>query len=233
MNCIVPLAGPDFVTPAFGLRPLHPIDGVPLIEAALTSRPWWRDGGLKAEGLVFVMREVAGAEQVRAFVADRFAGARIVMLSQPTGGALMSALAASALVAETGAPLIVDLVDILYNAEVDIESLFAEPLIAGALPWFSSDEDCYSYLRLEGDRVTRTAEKQVISRHASAGTYFFRDVATFLDAAAFSLRHRDALAWRDALYLCPAFNGLIAAKRIVQAFEVADCRPVGKAFKGH
>ena len=233
MNCIVPLAGPDFATPQFGLRPLYPIDGVPLIEAALTSRPWWRRGALNADGLVFVMRDVAGADEVRAFIAGRFAGARIVMLSHPTGGALMSALAGSALVAEVDAPLIVDLVDILYDADIDVEGLLADPKTAGALPWFSSEEDCYSYLQLEGDRVTRTAEKQVISSHASAGTYLFRDAATFLDAAAFSLRHREALAWRDVLYLCPAFNGLIAEDRIVRAFEVADCRPVGKAFKGH
>jgi hypothetical protein len=233
VNCIVPLAGPDFVTPAFGLRPLYPIDGVPLIEAALMSRPWWRSGALKPEGLVFVMRAVAGADQVQTFIADRFAGARIVMLSHPTGGALLSALAASGLLRDADAPLIVDLVDILYDADIDVERLFADPETAGALPWFSSDEDCYSYLQIEGAEVTRTAEKQVISRHASAGTYLFRDAATFLEAAAFSLRHRDALAWRDVLYLCPAFNGLIAANRIVRAFEVEGCRPVGKTFKGH
>jgi hypothetical protein len=233
VNCIVPLAGPDFVTPAFGLRPLYPIDGVPLIEAALTSRPWWRRGAVSADGLVFVMRDVAGANEVRAFIASRFAGARIVMLSHQTGGALMSALAGGALIADIDAPLIVDLVDVLYDADIDVEGLFADPATAGALPWFSADEDCYSYLQLEGDRVTRTAEKQVISSHASAGTYLFRDAATFLEAVAFSLRHRETLAWRDVLYLCPAFNGLIGEDRIVRAFEVADCRPIGKTFKGH
>jgi hypothetical protein len=233
VNCIVPLAGPDFVTPQFGLRPLFPLDGVPLLEAALTSRPWWRQGSLDARGLVFVIREVAGADEVRAFIERRFAGAQTVMLSHPSGGALMSALAATALLREPAAPLIVDLVDILYDGEIDCHALFADPKTAGALPWFSSAEDCYSYLELDGDRVMRTAEKQVISRHASAGTYLFRDAATFLDAAAYSLRHREALAWRGALYLCPAFNGLIAERRTVKAVEVADCRPVGKTFKDH
>jgi hypothetical protein len=231
VNCVIPLAGPDFVTPQWGVRALYPVDGVPLLEAAVTSRPWWRRGALRPEGLVFAMRDVPEADEVRRFIGDRFAGAQIVGLSDLSGGALLSALAAVALLRDPDAALVVDLVDILFDSEADCAAIFADPRVAGALPWFESDDDCYSYLELDGDRVRRAVEKRVISRHASAGTYLFRDAATFLDAAAYSLRNRQALAWRGALFLCPAFNGLIEKDQIVRPIAVSNCRAIGKTFK--
>ncbi len=73
-------------------------------------------------------------------------------------------------------------------------------------------------------------EKQVISDHASAGVYMFRDVEVFLEAASHSIRHRDMLAYRDSLFICPMVNGVVAAGLKVVAPAVSDCRSVGKLF---
>ncbi len=224
MTCIVPLAGPDFVQPDGHVRPLTMIEGTPLLETALTSRAWWRDGSLRPDGITFVLRDIPEATPVRAFIAERFAGARIATVSELTGGALLSALAGTALAMAPDLPLCVDLVDILYDGPEALLSRFDDPAVAGVIPWFTSDRPKYSYLEIVDGRVVRTAEKQVISTNASAGTYFFRDTPTFLDAAAWSLRHRETVARNGVLFLCPSFNAPAAQGRTVLPVKVDRVR---------
>ncbi len=230
MNAIIPLAGPDFIHPRFGIRPLVEVEGEPLVRRAITGRPWWRDGTLGPADLVFVLRDVPEAQTVQGFLTDWFPGSRNVRLSDLTGGALLSALAGTALLARPAAPVCVDLVDILYDGPA-MAGLFADPAVGGVLPCFQSDEPCYSYAEIAADgSVVRTVEKRVISSHASAGTYLFRDAALFLRAAAYSLEHADALAHKGALFLCPAMNGVIAEGLRVLPVPVDNVRPVSKSF---
>lgn len=234
MICIVPLAGPDVVHERLGIKALMDVDGRPLVEAALTSRPWWRQRILTSSRLIFVLRrDIDASRRIEDVLRGRFPGARFAWLSGLSGGALYSALAATALVTDPDAPICVDLVDILYSSDEPLADRFAsDPALAGLLPWFASSESCYSYVRMdETGRVSEAAEKRVISGNASAGTYLFRDTATWLDAAAWSIRHRDEVAVKDALFICPSFMGLIADGRKVVGCEVADAEPISKLFQ--
>lgn len=228
MKCIVPLAGPDVWSEKFGLRPLFEVDGRPLIDLALTSRAW--TGRLSGEDYIFVLRETHGREPLAAHLASAFPGCRLVTLSHLTGGALFSLLAAMALVGPEE-PIIVDLADILFSdGPADPAALFAEATLGAIVPVFSSSESCYSYLRLEHGLVVEAREKVVISDQASAGVYMFRDVDVFLRAAAHSIRHRETLAHRNSLFICPMVNGVVDAGLTVIAPAVSDSRPVGKLF---
>lgn len=233
MMCVVPLAGPDVVHPQHGIKALMDVDGLPLVEAALTSRPWWRQGALRPDGLVFVLRrDVEASVVLEAALRQRFPGAAFTWLGDLSGGALYSALAGSALLTRPEQPLCIDLVDILYEGDDAIADRFAAaPDLAAVVPWFESAESCYSYLRMDSaGRVAEAAEKRVISTHASAGTYFFRDTPTWLDAAAHSIRHRERLAVKGALFVCPAVNGPIEAGHTVIGVPVRNPRPVSKLF---
>ncbi|CAO3424183.1 hypothetical protein [Azospirillum doebereinerae] len=233
MMCIVPLAGPDLLHPTLGLKPLMAVDGRPLVETALTGRPWWRQGRLRPDGLVFVLRrDLPVGETLEAVLRQRFPGAAFVWLGELSGGALLSALAGTALLRRPEEPLCIDLVDLLYESVDPIEERFAaDPALAAVVPWFESNEDCYSYLRMDAaGRVTEAVEKRVISSCASAGSYLFRDAATWLEAAAHSIRHRDRLGCRGALFVCPAMTGLIEAGRSVVGMPVDHVRPITKLF---
>ena len=233
MMCIVPLAGPDVVHPTHGIKPLMAVDGLPLVEAALTGRPWWRQGLLRPEGLVFVLRrDLEASAELETVLRTRFPGAAFAWLGELSGGALWSALAGTALLRRPDAPLCIDLVDILYECDDLVADRFAADAdLAAVVPWFESSESCYSYLRMDAQgRVSEAAEKRVISTHASAGSYFFRDAATWLDAAAHSIRHRDRLAHKGALFVCPSVMGLIEAGRTVTGVPVNHPRPVSKLF---
>lgn len=231
MICIVPLAGPDFHSAAHGIKALWPVGGQPLIRAALDSRPWRTAGLLPSERIIFVMRRSAEADDLRQKLDDWFPGSQTVHVPALTGGALLSALAGTAMARAADEPVCIDLVDVLFDSEELVLPRFERPEVGGVLPWFVSDDPAFSYLDVdERGMVVRTAEKQVISRRASAGVYFFRDMPTWLSAAAFALAHRDTLAVRGIHFVCPAMNGVFAAGRRVEAFEVGTVRAVSKIF---
>ena len=231
MQCIVPLAGPQLTHPRHGLLGCYPVDGVPLLKRTLQTRPWWRAGQLSAKDLVFVLREGPEYEALRNAVTDWFRGSRIVTLSRLTKGALMSALAGAAIITELDQPLIVDLADILYDTDLDVEASFErEPTANALVPFFEDDDVCYSYFRLEQDgSVALAVEKQVISRNASAGTYIFRSTSHFVAAAGASLSHaRQELTVGNALFVCPVLNSVIRAGARVLAVPTYNVRSISK-----
>lgn len=231
MQCIVPLAGPQLSHPRYGLLGCYPVDGVPLLKRTLQSRPWWRAGHLGAEDLVFVLREGSEYDALRGAVSGWFQGCRIVTLSVLTKGALMSVLAGAAIITALDEPLIVDLADILYDADLDIEGKFvAEPSAKALVTFFEDDASCYSYFRFAEDgSVAQAVEKQVISRNASAGTYIFRSTGQFIEAVGESLwQARRELTVGNSLFVCPVVNSVIRAGARVLAIPTYNVRSISK-----
>lgn len=229
MKCIVPLAGPDLYNPETGFRPLSKVEGGDgLLETAIEGRAWRKDGTLQSSDYVFVVREVEQLAELRAFLASRWPGSKVVTLSALTGGALLSALAGVTLAA-TDEPLCIDLADIFFDGPDDFWRQW-RPGLGGCTPSFIANDPVYSYLRKEGGRVVEAAEKRVISDHASAGVYFFRDAGVYLSAAAHSLANRKTLAFKGNLFVCPAMNGVLAQGLEVDAPLVRNVVPVSKSL---
>jgi hypothetical protein len=235
MPCIVPLAGPQLTHPRFGLIARYPVDGMPLLRRTLESRPWWTAGRITARDMIFVLREGPELAELHAAVTGWYPGCRIVTLSHLSRGALLSALAGAAAADTFDSPLIIDLADIIYSSDAAMERLFGGGAAPGAIvPCFTADDPCYSFLRLGPDGfVIESAEKRVISNHASAGTYIFRSLGDFLSAAGNCLTTAPAeLAVGGALFVCPAVNGLIRQGKRVMALPVHHVRPISKLLHG-
>jgi len=230
MQCIVPLAGPQLTHPAYGLIPNYPVDGVPLLRRTIETRRWWRDRRLRADDLTFVLREGPELRDIRAAVTDWFPGCRIVTLSHLTRGALMSALAGTSAVSAVDEPLIIDLADILYDVDADIESCFADRSVGAVATYFEASDACYSYFTFGSDgSVASATEKQVISSHASAGTYIFRSTGHFIASAGRALRDsRCELTVGKTLFVCPVLNTIVRQGLKVIALEARNVRSVSK-----
>ena len=215
MDVIVPLAGPDFVTDDGAVKALIPLKGEPLLLHALRSRPW----AAAACSYTFVLRDQV---ETRAFAADHlcswFPGAAQIFLSTFTRGAACSALAGLACREKHHLPLIVDLADILYTSNLDVTArLERSPGCGGIALTFPSTNPLYSYLR--GDqsgKVVEAAEKRVISANASAGTYIFRDSATYLHAMAHAFINRASQMCNELFYVCPLLNGVMVQELDVE-----------------
>jgi hypothetical protein len=231
MQCVVPLAGPQLTHPEHGLIIKYPVDGVPLLKRTLETRPWWIAGRLRARDLVFVLREGNELPEIRDAVTDWFPNCRIVTLAHLTKGALLSVLAGAAAITALDEPLIVDLADILYDADIDIEELFAADASTGAIAThFDADDACYSYFTFATDgSIAFAAEKKVISRHASAGTYIFRTPGHFIAAAGRSLvESRDELTVGRSVFVCPALNSVVRQGLRVLPVCARNVRSVSK-----
>jgi hypothetical protein len=209
MRVVVPLAGPDFILKGGELKANIKLDGEPLLRRVLASRPWANT--LNSPDYSFVLFD---APETRSFVIDVlldwYPSATITFISCYTRGAALSALAGLSTGKDVGVPIIVDLADILYTSTLDPKSVFqANPDCGGIALTFKSDNVAYSYLRLDTFGVfDMAAEKRVISDNASAGTYIFRDMATYLRALAHGLDNESNQSFRDLFYVCPLFNGV-------------------------
>jgi hypothetical protein len=231
MHCVIPLAGPQLTHPRLGLIPKFIVDGVPLLRRTIQTRRWWKDGRLQPQELVFVLREGRELIEIREAVEQWFPNCRIVTVSHLTGGALMSALAGSAAAAALDGPFIIDLADILYDSDFDIEAVLASDPSAGALvTYFEAQDACYSYFAFGVDgTVASAAEKKVISNHASAGTYIFRTAGHFVAAAGRSLMDsRDELTVDGALFVCPALNSIVRQGLKVIPLQARNVQSVSK-----
>lgn len=225
MKCLVPLAGPDLWTPQFGLRPLFPIDGEPLLRQALRGRAWaYR---LASKDYIFVVRDIPEATELYEFLGNEWPGCQIVKIPALVNGAMLSAMCGIAY-GQGGGPIIIDLADILFQHELEIEQFaYGTGMI---VPVFYSSSPDYSYLKIVDDLVVAASEKVVISNHASAGVYIFAGIDVFLSAAAHSLQNPDTVTFKGNFFICPMVNGVIATGRRVVAPNVGAVLPVGKLF---
>jgi len=206
---IVPLAGPDFVRSDGSLKGMHDYHGEPLLRHTLQTRPWVNS--IDPEDYCFVM---ADRPETRTFARDEinawYPEAKVVFLSNYTRGAALTALAGATMHQSEAEHLIVDLADIVYDSELDpAEAFAARPDAGGIALTFESENPLYSYLSQdENGRFAKAAEKRVISRNASAGTYIFASTTVFLKAIAHALENEADQTFNNLFYVCPLFNGV-------------------------
>jgi hypothetical protein len=221
MRVVTPLAGPDFILDGGKLKAEIDIDGEPLLRRVLSSRPWANS----VQEYSFILIDTP---ETRAFATNALTNwyprSSITFISSYTRGAALSALAGMATSQDIDEPVIVDLADILYASTLDPTSLFrTNANCSGIALTFKSDSSAYSYLRLDtSGSFEKAAEKKVISNHASAGTYIFRDLATYLRALAHSLENQRHQTFRDLFFVCPLFNGVKDQGKSVLLEPVTD-----------
>jgi hypothetical protein len=230
---IVPLAGPDFYSEKFGIRPLYPIGNLTLIETVFSSRPWISGNSLVSNQIVFVLRdEGPNTKIMQRFIKKKYPSAQTVLLSSYTVGAPLSALAGISIFTSHRSPVVIDLADISFDMPQDFNTyFFKHPNVDAIVPYFNSEDPKFSYLKLDGPNVIQASEKQIISSNASVGVYFFRDVVTYLKSIIFCLENPKICKCGNSFYICPSLNGLIVEGRQVHALEVKNVQPFSAMFR--
>lgn len=195
-------------------KPLVEVAGRPLIEIVVRNLT-----PAEPHRFVFVCRR----EHVDAFALGDVLGlvapgCSVVTTMKPTAGALCSVLLGLEYLPQDGELLIA-------NADQCID-LPIDRFLAGARngAWdgyvmtFPNTHPRWSYVRLEGDQVVAVAEKQPISRHATAGLYYFRRGADFVNGAERMLLKNAAV--NGEFYVAPVYNELILQHRRVGIFPI-------------
>lgn len=206
MNILILAAGSTGTEVGEGGYPLclAEQDGVPLIERII--RACDRVGDAR---YIVALRE----EEIRRYHLDNVVallapGTRILRITEDTRGAACTALRAVGWIDTDEELLILNGNELLDEDYSKILSAFRLRQLDAGTVVFPSVHPRYSYVRLNPEGyVIEAAEKNPISRNATAGFYWFSSGRRFVCAAQNMIR-KDASV-NDIFYICPILNELV------------------------
>ncbi len=219
MQILVPIAGssPFFRPEDYQFpKPLIEVCGKPMIQRVVENLASATD----EPKFIFVARRGDVARFSLSSTLDLLAeGCKVVSLRNPCHGAMCSCLMAVDEIDED-APMIIANGDqvIENNIRSAIEYFEAMCADAGVIV-FDSIHPRWSYVKREADgRVLQAAEKQVISRDAVAGFYYFRKAAYFIETAKKCIIANASVDGQ--FYISASLNEMILDGRNVQSFAI-------------
>jgi NDP-sugar pyrophosphorylase family protein len=195
-------------------KPLVEVAGQPLIETVVRNLTPSCE-----HRFVFVCKQEHIQNYALGDVLELIApGCRIVTMAKPTAGALCSVLLGMEYI-EHEDELLVANADQWIDAPIDNFLTVARSSgWDGAIMTFPNTHPRWSYARTENDLVVAVAEKQPISRNATAGLYYFRRGADFVRGAERMLFKNASFS--GEFYVAPVYNELILVGMRVGIFPI-------------
>lgn len=218
MIVVIPMAGGDEAFRERGYpycKALVEVRGKPLVE-----RVWDCLRSLGADRYVFVIRkEDAIRFHLHEVLRLMDPNAAVIRTEGPTAGAACTALLAIEHI-EPERELVISNGDQVFASDLGevVADFRRRDLDAGTMV-FDSLHPRWSFVRVGDDGlVIEAAEKRPISRHASAGFYYFKRGGDFIQSATQMIR-KDAQV-NGAFYVCPTFNELILQHARVGVYPI-------------
>lgn len=183
VHLIMPMAGAGsrFLNCGYNLpKPLIPIQDKPFFYWAVKSITKFIDVDLT----FVVLKEHIVNNNIDQEIKKYFPESNIIVLDKILNGALLTCLQGIRNINDDF-PIIFNDCDHAFKCEEFYK--YCNNKIKdydGLILTFESDEDKYSYIKLNNDNlVIKTIEKEVISNHAICGVYYFKNKTIFLKAA--------------------------------------------------
>lgn len=143
----------------------------------------------------------------------------LIRVQENTAGAACTALLAIEQIDNNEPLLILNMNDMLQINFADVIHDFQSRQLDAGTIVFHSIHPRYSYVSLDENKlVIEASEKNPISKHATAGFYWFARGKDFI-AAAHSMIAKDAHV-DGHFYICPVFNEMILAQAKIGVFTI-------------
>lgn len=152
---------------------------------------------------------------------------KVCLLDGMTRGAAESCLRASGMV-DHDLPLMIANCDQMMDwDETRFKAWFLDSGLDGVIMTFDSQSPKNSYAEVnEQGLVTRTVEKEVISKHATNGIYVWRRAGDFFSAASEMIDRN--ICVNGEFYVCPVYNINIARGQKIGIYHIGDDHwPIG------
>lgn len=219
LNILIPLGSTSkfFEGPAYPYpKPLVEISGQPIIQRVIENLSQINEE-IK---FIFILREEDCIRHHLDNTVRLLAGPDVVIIKIPreTKGAACSALLAVDMIANES-PLIIVNGDQLFDIDLNeyIKRFREDEADAGCL-YFDSVHPRWSFVRVIGDEIVETAEKNPISRNAIAGFFYFKHGKNFVEPA-FNMIRKDAHL-NGQFFIAPVLNELVLASRRLRAYLI-------------
>lgn len=216
MNIVIPMAGAGsrFSKAGFKIpKPLIDVQGKPMYQWATNSLPLEY-----ASRLIFILREDAFTDQIIEDIHQTYGmfEPRIKILENLTRGQAETVYLARDMM-DLNQPTLI------HNADTAFQSMEMpdEDVFGGLVVFESALNDArWSFARThddQPDRVVEVREKQIISRLASTGTYYFSDTAWML----YSIKHSlmNDITEQGEFYIAPLYNRAIENGHYIQCLN--------------
>jgi NDP-sugar pyrophosphorylase family protein len=152
----------------------------------------------------------------------------VSLLDGMTRGAAESCITAKDLVNHELPLMIANCDQMMDWDEIKFKAWFLDSGLDGAIMTFDSQSPKNSYAEINDQGlVTRTAEKQVISKHATNGIYVWRKAGDFFRAAEEMISTN--IKQNNEFYVCPTFNLNISWNQKIGIYKLENgCHwPIG------
>ncbi len=219
MNIIIPMAGKGtrFATCGFKApKPLIKILNKPMYRYAVNSLPL-----NLASKIIFILRK---SEYIDSLIADieetysSFYPCSIIALDYDTKGQAETVLQGISELS-LNQPILVHNCDTCLSPDIKWSDMLKHN-IDGAMVLFKSDEDKWSYAKLNINQssIIKVQEKKIISHYASTGTYFFKDPRQFINDLQTLVKKN--LLENNEYYISTVYNLMLEQqKKIVPIFN--------------
>lgn len=217
MNIVIPMAGlgSRFKFTHKEPKPLIDVDGQPMVKAVIeTLRP------KREHRFIFIVNKKMDKDHGLSGKLKKWTESPIIIqVERETEGALCSVLSATKHINNDN-PMMISNCDQIIEFDINDYYRFSESSGAdGTILTYKSKEPFHSFAKIKNGFVTETAEKIVISDHATVGLYWFKKGRDFVNAAAEKVGRNDREP-NGEFYNCPVYNQFIANGGKVIIYEV-------------
>ena len=220
MNVVIPMAGDSTIFKESGFKynkNFTEINRKPLFQRICESVI-----RLHAEKFIFIVNQ----EDARKYHIDRSLKllspkCHVVVAEGKTAGAACTVLLTSEFI-DNNDELIINNGDMILetNTQTILNKFRAQDWDGGIIT-FESVHPRWSFVRLDEEGyVIEAAEKNPISNHATAGFYYFKHGADFINGAKEMIRKDSNVDGK--YYVCPAYNEMVLRQKIIGYYEIDD-----------
>lgn len=223
LNVLVPMAGAGSRFEKAGYtfpKPLIEVNGKPMIQLVVENL------GIDANYIFVVQKSHRQKYNLDTLLKLIAPNCKIVEVSELTGGAAISALAAKEFI-DNDNPLFFANSDQFVNWNpVEFMYKMQETNVDGGIVTFKSTHPKWSFVKLDSDGfVSEVSEKNPISETATVGFYYWKNGSDFVKYAESMVRKN--IRVNNEFYVCPVFNEAILDSKKITTFEAKEMWGLG------
>ena len=220
MNLVIPMAGESKIFKDAGFR--YNKNFTEIFHKPLFQRVFEGVKDVHADNFIFIVgKEDATKYHIVKSLKLLVPNCRVIVAENMTAGAACSVLLAAEFI-DNDDELVISNGDQIL--EIDLQAViekFRAQNLDGGIITFESVHPRWSFVRVdENDFVIETSEKDPISKHATAGFYYFKRGADFVDGAKSMIRKDSNV--NGKYYVCPVYNELILQQKIIGHCEISE-----------